>query len=118
MATYSTRRPESGPATATLIELVGVEKVYRSGKLEYPALRGVDLSIRRRRDGRDRRAFGQRQVDDHQHDHRHRSSDRRGGDGRRRADRSAERGAAGLLARRERGDRVSVLPAAADADRA
>ena len=29
----------------TLIELAGVEKVYRSGKLEYPALRGVDLSI-------------------------------------------------------------------------
>jgi len=32
-------------ATARLIELVGVEKVYRSGKLEYAALRGVDLSI-------------------------------------------------------------------------
>jgi putative ABC transport system ATP-binding protein len=30
---------------STLIELAGVEKVYRSGKLEYPALRGVDLSI-------------------------------------------------------------------------
>lgn len=45
MATYVTRRPESGPATATLIELAGVEKVYRSGKLEYAALRGVDLSI-------------------------------------------------------------------------
>jgi putative ABC transport system ATP-binding protein len=28
-----------------LIELAGVEKVYRSGKLEYRALRGVDLSI-------------------------------------------------------------------------
>jgi putative ABC transport system ATP-binding protein len=28
-----------------LIELVGVEKVYRTGKLEYPALRGIDLSI-------------------------------------------------------------------------
>jgi putative ABC transport system ATP-binding protein len=45
MATYLTRRPESGPATAMLIELVGVEKVYRSGNLEYAALRGVDLSI-------------------------------------------------------------------------
>ena len=45
MATYLTRRPELGPATATLIELAGVEKVYRSGKLEYAALRGVDLSI-------------------------------------------------------------------------
>jgi putative ABC transport system ATP-binding protein len=45
MATYVTHRPESGPATATLIELAGVEKVYRTGKLEYRALRGVDLSI-------------------------------------------------------------------------
>jgi len=32
-------------ATTTLIDLAGVEKVYRSGKLEYPALRGIDLSI-------------------------------------------------------------------------
>src|SRR3954451_9218140 len=30
---------------ATLIELTGVEKVYRTGKLEYPALRGIDLTI-------------------------------------------------------------------------
>jgi putative ABC transport system ATP-binding protein len=28
-----------------LIELSGVHKVYRTGKLEYPALRGVDLAI-------------------------------------------------------------------------
>jgi putative ABC transport system ATP-binding protein len=28
-----------------LIELVGVEKVYRTGKVEFPALRGVDLTI-------------------------------------------------------------------------
>ena len=28
-----------------LIELAGVEKVYRMGKVEYRALRGVDLSI-------------------------------------------------------------------------
>jgi putative ABC transport system ATP-binding protein len=28
-----------------LIQLQGVVKVYRTGKLEYPALRGVDLSI-------------------------------------------------------------------------
>ena len=28
-----------------LIELDGVEKMYRTGKLEYPALRGVDLTI-------------------------------------------------------------------------
>ena len=40
-----TRRPPEGPATATLIELAGVEKVYRNGKLQYAALRGVDLSI-------------------------------------------------------------------------
>ena len=41
---------ERGQATLTgvrpgLIELAGVEKVYRTGKLEYPALRGVDLTI-------------------------------------------------------------------------
>jgi len=45
MATQLTRPTESGPAAATLIELAGVEKVYRTGKLEYAALRGVDLSI-------------------------------------------------------------------------
>src|SRR5512144_892703 len=28
-----------------LIELDGVHKVYKTGKLEYPALRGIDLSI-------------------------------------------------------------------------
>ena len=28
-----------------LIELTGVEKVYRTGKVEFPALRGVDLTI-------------------------------------------------------------------------
>ena len=45
MATDVTRVPEVGAATATLIELAGVEKVYRTGKLEYRALRGMDLSI-------------------------------------------------------------------------
>ena len=30
---------------APLIELEGVEKMYRMGKVDYPALRGVDLSI-------------------------------------------------------------------------
>ena len=40
-----THAPEVGRATATLIELSGVEKAYRTGKLEYQALRGVDLSI-------------------------------------------------------------------------
>ena len=33
-----------GPAPP-LIELAGVEKVYRTGKIEYRALRGVDLTI-------------------------------------------------------------------------
>jgi putative ABC transport system ATP-binding protein len=32
---------------APLIELAGVEKTYRTGKLEYRALRGVDLTIAR-----------------------------------------------------------------------
>ena len=45
MATYVSQRPEAAAATATLIELAGVQKVYRNGKLEYEALRGVDLSI-------------------------------------------------------------------------
>jgi len=29
----------------SLIELAGVQKVYRTGKVEFPALRGVDLTI-------------------------------------------------------------------------
>jgi putative ABC transport system ATP-binding protein len=45
VATYVTQRPEAVAAPATLIELTGVEKVYRTGKLEYRALRGVDMSI-------------------------------------------------------------------------
>ena len=28
-----------------LIELSGLHKVYRTGKLEYPALRGLDVAI-------------------------------------------------------------------------
>ena len=31
--------------TVPLIRLVGLEKVYRTGKLEYQALRSVDLEI-------------------------------------------------------------------------
>jgi putative ABC transport system ATP-binding protein len=38
----TTREQETGKR---LIELVGVEKLYRMGKLEYRALRGVDLTI-------------------------------------------------------------------------
>ena len=33
------------PAREPLIRLAGVEKVYRAGKLEYRALRGIDLDI-------------------------------------------------------------------------
>jgi len=43
-------RPErdgaSPPPPEPLIELDGVEKVYRTGKVEYHALRGVDLAVR------------------------------------------------------------------------
>lgn len=45
MAIYITEAADAGTETAALIELVGVEKAYRTGKLEYRALRGVDLSI-------------------------------------------------------------------------
>jgi putative ABC transport system ATP-binding protein len=46
MATALGERAAAPAATVTpLIELSGVEKVYRTGKLEYPALRGIDLSI-------------------------------------------------------------------------
>ena len=98
-----------------LIELVGVAKVYRTGKLEYPALRGVDLSIDAGEmvavvgpsgsgkttimnmiTGIDRPTDGL-------------------GDGRRPADRCAQRRAARGLARPERRHRLPVLPAAADA---
>jgi putative ABC transport system ATP-binding protein len=33
------------PGLAPLIDLRGVEKRYRSGRLEYPALRGIDLQV-------------------------------------------------------------------------
>jgi putative ABC transport system ATP-binding protein len=45
VATHVEHPPRAGAPTRTLIELTGVEKVYRTGKLEYRALRGVDLSI-------------------------------------------------------------------------
>jgi putative ABC transport system ATP-binding protein len=45
VATYLTPVTEARTATGTLIELARVEKVYVTGKLEYRALRGVDLSI-------------------------------------------------------------------------
>ena len=39
------REPVSVPMRPPLIELAGVEKVYRTGRVEYRALRGVDLTI-------------------------------------------------------------------------
>ena len=71
-----------------LIELEGVEKVYRTGKLEYPALARGRPDHRGGRDGGDRRPVGQRQDDDHEHDHRHRPADRRHRHGRRAAPRT------------------------------
>ena len=44
-ATAVRRREPQLPARSPLIELAGVEKTYRMGKLDYRALRGVDLSI-------------------------------------------------------------------------
>ena len=38
-------RPVGAVALRPLIELAGVEKTFRMGKVDYPALRGVDLSI-------------------------------------------------------------------------
>jgi putative ABC transport system ATP-binding protein len=39
------RKPIPAATEQPLIELAGVEKVYRTGKVEYRALRGVDLTI-------------------------------------------------------------------------
>jgi putative ABC transport system ATP-binding protein len=44
-ATVTLEAPTALQTAPPLIELTGVEKVYRTGKLEYPALRGVDLTI-------------------------------------------------------------------------
>ncbi len=38
-------KPEPAEFTVAVIELCGVEKVYRSGRLEYRALRGLDLTV-------------------------------------------------------------------------
>jgi putative ABC transport system ATP-binding protein len=43
--TASTAQRPAPAAGSPLIRLDGVEKVYRTGKLEYPALRGIDLCI-------------------------------------------------------------------------
>ena len=39
------REPVKEAVRPPLIELAGVEKVYRTGKVDFPALRGVDLTI-------------------------------------------------------------------------
>src|SRR5678815_1742427 len=44
-ATSAGRRDRRPSAEAPLIELAGVEKTYRMGIVDYPALRGVDLEI-------------------------------------------------------------------------
>src|SRR3954453_11618466 len=43
--TVASAVPLRSSTKPALIELAGVQKVYRTGKLEYPALRGVDLRI-------------------------------------------------------------------------
>ena len=46
MTTVIEYHAEPAPeAAAPLIELVGVQKSYRTGRLDYPALRGIDLQI-------------------------------------------------------------------------
>jgi putative ABC transport system ATP-binding protein len=44
-AAVPARAPVLPGGREPLIELAGVEKVYRTGKIAYPALRGVDLSV-------------------------------------------------------------------------
>ena len=44
-ATITREAPVELDTRAPLIELDAVQKVYRTGKLEYPALRGVELAI-------------------------------------------------------------------------
>jgi putative ABC transport system ATP-binding protein len=41
----ATAREDRTPTGRALIELAGVEKAYRMGRLEYPALRGIDLAV-------------------------------------------------------------------------
>jgi len=45
VATVLSPQPAAVGTGPPLIELAGVHKVYKTGKLEYPALRGIDLSI-------------------------------------------------------------------------
>jgi putative ABC transport system ATP-binding protein len=39
------REPVRAAVRPPLIELAGVEKVYRTGKVDFPALRGVDVTV-------------------------------------------------------------------------
>ena len=117
-ATITLEAPSEPRTAAPLIALERVEKVFRTGKLEYPALRGVDLAIEEGEmvaivgpsgsgkstmlnmiTGIDRPTAGTVTVDG------------------RRLERP-QRGAARRLARRQRRHRLPVLPAAAHADRA
>jgi putative ABC transport system ATP-binding protein len=45
VATVLSPQPVAPETRSPLIELAGVHKVYKTGKLEYPALRGIDLTI-------------------------------------------------------------------------
>jgi len=45
--TTATDTARTERADAQLISLEGVEKTYRTGRIEYPALRGIDLTIAR-----------------------------------------------------------------------
>ncbi len=45
MSTLEVPLPVSAVTREPLIELAGVEKTYRMGRLDYPALRGVDLTV-------------------------------------------------------------------------
>jgi putative ABC transport system ATP-binding protein len=45
VSTVTSQQPVPLQTGTPLIELAGVTKVYRTGKLEYPALRGIDLTI-------------------------------------------------------------------------
>ena len=44
-ATVTTREPTGAATIAPLIELAGIEKTYKMGRVDYRALRGVDLAV-------------------------------------------------------------------------
>jgi putative ABC transport system ATP-binding protein len=45
MESVAERAARPAGVTEPFIDLAGVEKTYRMGRLDYPALRGVDLEI-------------------------------------------------------------------------